>query len=850
MTEEQKTALNFNEINHLLPPNYSDMEISELEKLAEQGDLEAMRKLVEKLSPQSPSFLISDSDKPTPNPEEAFKWVLKLSEMGDHQGRHWLADCYFNGQCVDKADSVKAIGLLEKYAEEGDYIACVRLAYFYAHGKGVEQSFRKAIEWLEKMIAHEDANPSFKPHHFFSIKNAVILSWEFCPEFTYWYEEPRYKLAKLYLQGGFGIEQDFGKAVEWLEKASNWLSIPYGEKCRAQFKLGECYLTGGPGLEKSYVKAIEWFKEIPEPSLGPNGYSLRYRPETDEYRMSEEEKYGRKAQRQLGICHALGKGVEQDFAEAKKYFEKAARTSSVNACDIPPMVDPRAEAELGICLYRLGEIAEARKCFERSANKDDILGNLWLCYLNSVENEKLRGGIEYVPSSLRTTGNPFHKPSNDELQSKKIDEIESEIDRRLIDVAVSVESQVRKEEELNLDMLSVSDEVIEFLINRKNNLSTHPSKVILALYYQDKNNEFFLKYLKQASDHGDVIANYNLGKHYKNYNHNEAEKLLNMVAFVDLSYYAKGNYPLDILKELRYLAKGDLKDISHQKEIEEKNMELEDMMAMFAHKFRSPLDAIIYNTTHNNQPALYTEMAQTMRGLLDIFSLISTDSTILKQKLASDHQGKGRLTTVLNKTLDMILLHLLSFTSREKIRQHYIAYAKTHGLCLTDISRKEWREDYFELEQSLQVDWEQSFASLLKQSAPLSERLTWLAERFFIMDVRGFDREDIAFEEYGVTESLLTIVLSEVLINAFKYYSSGDNQSVLLEWVVHNNEQSLICHNPSIGNERTIFKGSQKGHTFLSALARNIGSHFTKPIPQDDFVIEFCIPNELLLPKL
>ena len=50
-------------------------------------------------------------------------------------------------------------------------------------------------------------------------------------------------------------------------------------------------------------------------------------------------------------------------------------------------------------------------------------------------------------------------------------------------------------------------------------------------------------------------------------------------------------------------------DIAEQKEklhlaLLEKEKELEDMMAMFAHKFRSPLDAIIYNTTHDNQPGL------------------------------------------------------------------------------------------------------------------------------------------------------------------------------------------------------------------------------------------------------
>jgi hypothetical protein len=56
----------------------------------------------------------------------------------------------------------------------------------------------------------------------------------------------------------------------------------------------------------------------------------------------------------------------------------------------------------------------------------------------------------------------------------------------------------------------------------------------------------------------------------------------------------------------------------------------------------------------------------------------------------------------------------------------------------------------------------------------------------------------------------------------------------------------LSCCNPSIRAERTMLKGSGKGHTFLSALARKTGSQFNKPKPHDDFVLEFGIANELL----
>ncbi|OQW75263.1 MAG: hypothetical protein BVN35_09190 [Proteobacteria bacterium ST_bin11] len=285
------------------------------------------------------------------------------------------------------------------------------------------------------------------------------------------------------------------------------------------------------------------------------------------------------------------------------------------------------------------------------------------------------------------------------------------------------------------------------------------------------------------------------------------------------------------------------------KELKIKESELEETMAMFAHKFRSPLDAIIYNTTHDNQPALYAEAAQTMRGLLDVFSIISTDETVLKERLRQDKQGTSNLIAVFGATLDMIMLHLLSVSGSEKIQQHYMAYAKAQGLCDADVSYKSWDEEFFELERKLQAEWQQAYAELLNESADLAARLLWLEQHFFKLELTGFDHANIHFKEYGITASFLTILLNEILVNVFKYYSSVEKQPVALEWAERDGNQVLSCRNPSVQDERTMIKGSHKGHTFLSALARKTGCQFNKPIPSDNFVVEFRIPNELLLSK-
>ncbi|MBS3955681.1 MAG: sel1 repeat family protein [Methylomicrobium sp.] len=338
----------------------------------------------------------------------------------------------------------------------------------------------------------------------------------------------------------------------------------------------------------------------------------------------------------------------------------------------------------------------------------------------------------------------------------------------------------------------------------------------------------------------------NYGEKYLDLLHNSRSD----IDFVEDEEYKKNRVYENVQLNINWLI--DTLDNVSQSSMYAKNKviaaerELEETIAMFAHKFRSPLDAIIYNTSHEQQPKLYIQAAQTMRGLLDIFSIISTDADSLQEKLTQDNQGNGNLMNVLAKTLDMILLHLLSVSASEKIQQHYLRYAKAHKLCPTDVSDKQWNEDYFELEQQLQVEWERSFAQLLNESPTLQQRLDWLALRFFKLEVQGFASSTIQFREYGITESFLTILLNEILVNAFKYYSSVSQQPVYLSWSELEGYQVLSCRNPSISNERSKLKGSGKGHTFLSALARKTGSQFTKPKAKDDFVLEFGIATQLL----
>ncbi len=73
----------------------------------------------------------------------------------------------------------------------------------------------------------------------------------------------------------------------------------------AQNQLGTCYYDGD-GVEQDYAEAVKWFRKAAEQGFAWGQYNL-------------------------GECYYKGKGVEQDYAEAVKWYRKAAEQGHVKA---------------------------------------------------------------------------------------------------------------------------------------------------------------------------------------------------------------------------------------------------------------------------------------------------------------------------------------------------------------------------------------------------------------------------------------------------------------------------------------------------------------------------------------
>lgn len=74
---------------------------------------------------------------------------------------------------------------------------------------------------------------------------------------------------------------------------------------KAQFNLGVRYYKG-EGVEQNYAEAVKWFRKAAQQGDA-------------------------KAQYDLGVCYYEGEGVEQNYAEAVKWFQKAAQQGNASA---------------------------------------------------------------------------------------------------------------------------------------------------------------------------------------------------------------------------------------------------------------------------------------------------------------------------------------------------------------------------------------------------------------------------------------------------------------------------------------------------------------------------------------
>ncbi|MCL2022509.1 MAG: sel1 repeat family protein [Betaproteobacteria bacterium] len=125
---------------HAQKPDYINLSLSELTRMAEAGDANAQFDLGSRYSlgqgvPQ--------------DYRQAFNWYQKAAEQGLEEAQHNLGSMYNRGDGVPQ-NVWQAINWWRKAAAQGSPPSQYLLGTAYANGRGVPQNYRQAADWYQK----------------------------------------------------------------------------------------------------------------------------------------------------------------------------------------------------------------------------------------------------------------------------------------------------------------------------------------------------------------------------------------------------------------------------------------------------------------------------------------------------------------------------------------------------------------------------------------------------------------------------------------------------------------------------------------------------------------------------
>lgn len=295
-------------------------------------------------------------------------------------------------------------------------------------------------------------------------------------------------------------------------------------------------------------------------------------------------------------------------------------------------------------------------------------------------------------------------------------------------------------------------------------------------------------------------------------------------------------------------------DIARKKELyiaieEEKRKATENLMAMFAHKFRGPVDSIIFNTQHKHDERIYLDAARTMTGLLEVFSIVSTESETLVDSMKSDVGGGGSPEKAILRSLKLALMQLLTQRTIKRMSRHYWQHALRHRLIPDSTSFKDWNSQphLSILEKEIQEKLEMEVSALSIEHG-VEDIETWMRTNLMATEIRVSDARCIRFSEYGRKEALLITIMTELFVNAIKHRDPTSPHPLTIHWAEQEKAVVFKCTNPSNRESRSgLSRGSGRGHSFLKLLLEKMNGQFQADVYQELSSVYVEIPYDLLI---
>lgn len=375
--------------SHLKLKGEDTPEVQNLQKLADQGDVQALLELAKRYKDSLEYAFGLFSYDTDPYYEKILELYERAARQGNAEAQHEVAMIYYNGLGVER-DYRKGIEWDEKAAKQNYLIAKLVLASVYSENNaGPDNPItdpQKALYWYQQASLQGSSSADFSVGMSYYYGNGTTVDYQKALVYLNKSADAG-NIQALTALGNFYENCNTGfcdnnKAKYFYEKAAN------NEESIAQYNLGRFYEHGLTG-EQNYTKAMYWYQKAEERGNGlgalavaqlyqegkgipqdyleakkhyeiatiygePNGYyqigllyknglgvgkdivkaNHNFQKALEYYEAFSKYKDDTDAQYMLGILYMNGDGVEKNMVTAKKWFKKAANNGHIQAKNI------------------------------------------------------------------------------------------------------------------------------------------------------------------------------------------------------------------------------------------------------------------------------------------------------------------------------------------------------------------------------------------------------------------------------------------------------------------------------------------------------------------------------------
>ncbi|MDX2111833.1 MAG: tetratricopeptide repeat protein [Verrucomicrobiota bacterium] len=285
--------------------------------------------------------------KVVPDEKKAFALTSKLAEAGSFEAQHLLAYFYEEGIGVSSS-SRHAMRCLEKAAEQGCMGAMFDLALVKYYGKGgTKRDYAGAYTLLEKVVNTPELGVhtlnqgeqlyQLKPHAFFilgsmhhegqGVKKDITLATDYLKKAaTHGHLYAQILLFVLYSEGD-EVEADQEKANSYLHLAIDGLKDKLNNRWHIAAYMGFSKEKASARVIKESTKSAAIAQREIEENIANRFKSSKKRKPVESalwFLFSAESGHAESMTTYGTLCYK-GVGVEQNSAEARSWFEKAAK---------------------------------------------------------------------------------------------------------------------------------------------------------------------------------------------------------------------------------------------------------------------------------------------------------------------------------------------------------------------------------------------------------------------------------------------------------------------------------------------------------------------------------------------